>query len=282
MPSPGVVDAHVHFWDPRVLRYPWLDALPDLNRPFAPSDYATATRNVPIDKVVVVECNCAPEESDREVAYFERLMQIEPRLAGIVAFADLTDEREIACVLERLGASPKVKGVRQNIQGQPPGFCLQRTFVNGVQLAGRRGLTFDLCATHDQLAEVVTLVEQCPDTRFVLDHCGKPAIRTHQVDPWRTYIARLAASENVWCKLSGLLTEADLEHWREQDLAPYAVTVLEQFGADRLMYASDWPVLTLAGRYAEWHAFTEHVVASLSDAERQRVYRDNAAQVYEL
>ena len=95
-------------------------------------------------------------------------------------------------------------------------------------------------------------------------------------------LGRIAAHENVWCKLSGLLTEADPDHSREQDLAPYATTVLERFGADRVLYASDWPVLTLAGRYAEWHAFTEHVVASLSDAERQRVYRDNAAQVYEL
>lgn len=282
MPSHGVVDAHVHFWDPRVLRYPWLDALPDLNRPFAPSDYATAARAVPIEKVVVVECNCVPAESGREVAYFERLVQIEPRIAGIVAFADLTDEPELPCVLERLGASPRVKGIRQNIQGQPPGFCLQSAFVNGVRLAGHHSLTFDLCATHDQLSDVLALVEQCPDTRFVLDHCGKPAIRSRQLEPWCTHIGRLATHENVWCKLSGLLTEADPDRWREQDLAPYATTVLERFGADRLLYASDWPVLTLVGRYAEWHAFTERAFADLSDTERQRVYRDNATRVYGL
>src|SRR5207245_1300712 len=127
---------------------------------------------------------------------------------------------------DALSSSPRVKGTRHNIQGQPAGFCLQPAFVQGVQAVGGRGLTFDLCATHDQLRDVADLVRQCPDTRFVLDHCGKPAIRTRRLDPWRADVARLAAHDNVWCKLSGLLTEANPQDLRDDTLIPYTAWVV--------------------------------------------------------
>jgi L-fuconolactonase len=279
----AIVDTHVHFWDPRSLHYPWLAGVAALNRPFAPADYATATGQLPIEKVVVVEGNCAPAESAREAEYFGRLADAEPRIAGIVAFADLTTSPgELDRALDVLTASPKVKGIRHNIQGEPPGFCLQPAFVEGARAVGRRGLTFDLCVTHDQLGDVVDLVERCPDTRFVLDHCGKPNIRAQRLEPWSTSLGRLAAHDNVWCKLSGLLTEADPAHWREQDLVCYATRVLECFGTDRVMYGSDWPVLTLAGEYADWYRFTERFSHRWTDAERQRFYCDTAVRTYGL
>ena len=285
-PAPGltIVDAHVHFWDPRAeLHYPWLDALPALRRAFLPADYARDAAGVPVGAVVFVECNCLPDESRREVAFVEQLGDA-ARCAGIVAFADL------ACPAAALGreldalqsASARVRGVRQNIQGQPPGFALRPAFAEGVAAVGRRGLTFDLCATHDQLGEVLTLVERCPETRFVLDHCGKPAIRGRQFDPWAAHIARLAEHENVCCKLSGLLTEADAATRRDDDLRPYAEHVLERFGVARVMYGSDWPVLTLAGTYADWYGFTERLTAAWSAAERRAFYADNALRIYKL
>jgi L-fuconolactonase len=282
MERPAIVDTHVHFWDPRSLHYPWLTGVAALNRPFAPADYATAADPFPVEKIVVVECNCAATESALETEYFHQIADAEPRIAGIVAFADLTQPRELDRTLERLGASPKVKGVRHNIQGEPPGFCLQPAFVEGVRKVGRCGLTFDLCVTHDQLAGVVDLVEQCPDTRFVLDHCGKPDVRAQALEPWSTNIGRLAARDNVSCKLSGLLTEADLKHWREQDLTSYATRVLDCFGTERVMYGSDWPVLTLAGEYADWYGFTARFCQGWTDAERRRFYHDNAVRTYGL
>ncbi len=293
----GVVDAHVHFWDPAVLHYPWLAGTP-LDRAFLPPDYAATAgagageAGAPITKLVFVECNCRPEEARREVEFAQRLAEAEregegegeggPHIAAIIAFADLTDPPGLDRALNALCCSPLVRGARHNIQGQPAGFALQPVFVDGVQEVGRRGLTFDLCATHDQLREVAALVERCPDTQFVLDHCGKPPIRARQLEPWRACLARLAACENVCCKLSGLLTEAEPAHWRGEDLIPYATAAVECFGVERMLYGGDWPVLTLAGSYGDWYRFTERFTAGWSAADRNSFYAGNAARVYGL
>jgi len=274
-----MTDAHVHFWDPSALHYPWLDELPALRRAFGPDEYATAAADAPVERLVFVECNCVAEESAREVAFVERLAEREPRIAGIVAFADVAAHG--AAALDALPDSPLVKGVRQNIQGQPSGFCIRRTFVDGVREAARRGLAFDLCATHDQLGEVIELVRLCPDARFVLDHCGKPAIRDGAIATWARHLAMFAAHDNVCCKLSGLLTEASSPSTDEQ-LKPYAEQVIAAFGPSRVIYGSDWPVLTLAGTLADWYAFTRRVTATWSDAERSAFYEDNAVRVYGL
>jgi L-fuconolactonase len=277
-----IVDSHVHFWDPAELHYPWLEGLPSLERAFLPPEYRTATGGVPPAKIIFVECNCLPEEARTEVQFVERLVSGESCIAGIVAFADLADASERDRALEAVSSCPTVKGIRQNIQGQPAGFALQPAFVEGVRAVGRRGLSFDLCVTHDQLQEITDLVRRCSDTRFVLDHCGKPAIRDRRLEPWRADIARLAAQENVCCKLSGLFTEAEPERWREEDLIPYAAWVVESFGTERVLYGSDWPVLTLAGRYCDWYGFTERFTAGWTAAERRRFYGDNAIRVYGL
>jgi L-fuconolactonase len=307
------VDAHVHFWDPTVLQYPWLEGLPSLERPFLPSAYAGATAGIALDAMIVVEANCRPDQTLREVELFERIAgnqrgqtplkflrnstgsdpvefcdetliqrSLTPLISGIVAFVSLTAPAELDETLDALVARPLVKGARHNIQGEAPGFCTQPSFVDGVRKVGALGLTFDLCATHDQLPDVVQLVRACRDTRFVLDHCGKPAIRDGLLEQWSTHIASLAESANVWCKLSGLLTEASHGDWREADLVPYASHVVEHFGTDRVMYGSDWPVLTLAGAYADWFRFTESFTAAWSDGERRGFYRDNAMNVYRI
>jgi L-fuconolactonase len=282
----NVVDAHVHFWDPAQLHYPWLDAVPSLDRAFLPPDYAAATEPISIDRIVFVEANCRATEARREVEFVERLAQREPRVAAIVAFVDLAQGlggrgSGLGYTLDALASSPRVKGVRQNIQGQAGGFCRTRAFVDGVREVGRRNLVFDLCATHDQLGEVADLVHDCPETRFVLDHCGKPAIRERSVQPWSERIARLAAHDNVCCKVSGLLTEAAAA-WCPEDLLPYAARVVECFGPERVLYGSDWPVLTLAGDYGTWYGFTERFTSGWSPTDRSRFYGDNAARVYGL
>jgi len=280
--TPGIVDAHVHFWDPSWLRYPWLEGLPPLDRPALPADYARATTGIAVDAMFLVEANCLPRQTLDEAAFFESIAAADPRVAGIVAFASLTAPQELDRTLDALAAISLVKGVRHNIQREAPGFCTQPSFVEGVRTVGARGLTFDLCATHDQLREVLELVRQCPDTRFILDHCGKPAIRDRLFESWRRDIADLAECANVWCKLSGLVTEASPGEWREADLVPYASHVVEQFGTERVMYGSDWPVVTLAAGYADWFEFTKWLTAGWSDAERRGFYRDNAMRAYRV
>jgi L-fuconolactonase len=278
-----VVDAHVHFWDPSELEYPWLEALPSLRRAFLPRDYAAATGDVH-GTVVFVEANCRPEDARREVRFVERLAQRAggPRIGGIIAYADLTDRETLNQALDALAGSPLVKGVRHNIQGQPAGFALQPAFVAGVREVGHRGLTFDLCVTHDQLDEVGDLVGRCPDTHFVLDHGAKPPIRARRLEPWQEGLARLGAHEHVCCKLSGLLTEAGPGGRGDAQLLPYAAAVVACFGTERVMYGSDWPVLTLAGRYRDWYDFTARFTAEWTAAERNDFYAENAVRVYGL
>jgi L-fuconolactonase len=278
----AVVDSHVHFWDPGALEYPWLSELPSLRRPFGPAEFASAAAGVPLEGVVFVECNCAPEQSLGEVEAVGRLAEEDPRILGIVAFADLAAPEPLGPRLDRLQGQPLVRGIRHNIQGTEPGFCLRPAFVEGVREAGRRGLTFDLCATHDQLADVVELCRLCPETRLVLDHCGKPGIREHLLDPWRARMRELAELPHLWCKLSGLLTEADHAAWAEEELVPYADHVAETFGPERLMYGGDWPVVTLAGTYREWYQFTRRFTGGWSAAERAAFYGGNALRCYDL
>jgi L-fuconolactonase len=255
--------------------------VPALDRPLGPAEYGGASGWRADDRVVFVEANCRRSDNVREATRIARLASAEPRIAGIVAYADLTDRTTLPASLDALQHTPRVCGIRHNIQGEPPGFCVSHAFVDGVREVGRRGLTFDVCATHDQLDDIVTLARRCPDTRLVLDHCGKPAIAAGSVEPWRTRIAALAGCANVLCKVSGLMTEAGAD-WTEADLVPYAEHVVECFGDERVMYGSDWPVLTLAGTLADWHGFTRRFTAGWTEAARRRFEHDNAAGFYGL
>jgi L-fuconolactonase len=277
-----VVDAHVHFWDPTLLRYPWLEQEPTLQRTFLPADFEPL-RAGDVDAVVFVQADCAPEQSLGEVAWVEALASAEPRIVGIVAYVDmLAGAEQIASALDRLEQSTMVVGVRHNIQGHAPGFAAEPEFARGVRQVGARGLAFDLCITGGQVAEVVTLVERCPDVRFVLDHCGKPAIRDDAFTSWAAPLERLASHEHVSCKLSGLLTEAREDQRDAPSLRRYADHAVQCFGAARMMYGSDWPVSTLGGGAERWRGVTDELTASWSADERRAFYANNALQFYGL
>ena len=276
-----VIDAHVHFWDPLALDYPWLAGEASLGRAFTPENFGPLqTHNV--DAVVFVEANCATGQALREVEWVERLADAEPRIAGIVAFVDLLDESRRDEVLARLADSPRVVGVRHNIQHQPAGFALQPAFVRGVQAVSETGRPFDLCITADQLPEVIALVERCGETTFVLDHCGKPAIRDDALESWAGQIERLAAHERVSCKISGLLTEARDDQRDAGSLAPWVEHVHGCFGGARLLYGSDWPVSTLGGGAERWRGIVDAITQSWADAERRALFSENAMRVYGL
>jgi L-fuconolactonase len=279
MERPLVIDAHVHFWDPALLSYPWLDAVPALAGPHLPADYAPLADGS-VDGVVFVEANCAAGESIAEVAFVDRLAAQEPRILATVAYVDLLDETGRVVALAELASSGRVVGVRQNIQDRPASICRDGAFVRGIQELGGLGLTFDLCARASQLAEVAELVRRCPGTQFVLDHCGKPAIRDEAFAPWAADLARVAAHAHVCCKLSGLLAEARPEQRTEDVLRPWVEHVLAAFGVGRLMYGSDWPVVDAAGGVAAWRALTDRFVASWSAGDRRRFYADNALRFY--
>jgi L-fuconolactonase len=274
-----VVDAHVHFWDPSIIDYPWLVEAPELLRPFFPSDFDAFASGA---AAVFVEANCAPSQSVREVEWVERLAEVEPRIVGIVAYVDLLDEANREAALDRLARSSRIVAVRHNIQGHASGFALQPAFLRGVRAVGERGLPFELCVTGAQVGEAAELVAASPETRFVLDHCGKPAIRDDGFAAWAREFEQLASHEGVVCKLSGLLTESRPDQRRADVLRQYTDHVVNCFGPARMIYGSDWPVCTLGGGAELWRAITDELTIAWSSAERQAFYADNAIELYGL
>lgn len=276
-----VVDAHVHFWTPSVLRYAWLGQVPALRRAFLPSHLASLSSGE-TNALIFIEANCDAAMCEQEVAFVETLALAEPRIAGIVAYADMLATEGLHVHLARLRRSPRVVGVRHNIQGNVPGYCTQPLFVRGVEQVGEIGLTFDLCVTPDQLHEAFELVRQCPRTKFILDHCGKPAIKRDAFPEWGDKLSQLAAQPNVSCKLSGLFTEVRPEQQHHDVLLPYAAHALACFGDERLMYGSDWPVVTLAAGEPAWRTFCNEFTRDWTAAARQRFFADNAVRTYQL
>ena len=282
MLSFGVVDTHVHLWDIANIRYPWLADIPLLNRNYLPTDYMEAHGEVPVDKMVFLECDAAPGQEVAEARWVASLVQQEPRLAGIVPSAPLENGEAAADILDQLAQVPQVKGVRRLIQGRPIEFCLQPGFIEGVRLLERYDFSFDICITHSQLANATEMVRQCPNVRFILDHIGKPDIGARLLEPWKTELRELSQMPNVYCKVSGMVTEAANASWTREDLKPYIDHVIESFGPDRVVFGGDWPVVLRAARYTEWVEALEWAVSGASRTELKKLFRDNAIAFYRL
>ena len=283
MPNFPIVDTHVHLWDPQHLRYRWLDGNEKLNRKHLVADYRRACGAVEVAKIVFVQCDCGPEQALAEAGWVSGLAKEEPRIRGIVARATLEQGDAVSSHLEKLAALPLVKGVRRLIQGETdPEFPVQPKFVRGVQLLHAHGFSFDLCLKHPQLANTIKLVRQCPDVRFVLDHIGKPDIEAGQLDPWRAELRELARMENVSCKISGMVTEADHANWKPAELRPFIDHVIACFGFERVMFGSDWPVSTLATDYPRWVATVDEALRGCSADEMRRFFVSNAEAFYRV
>ena len=284
MPDFPIVDSHLHLWDPHVFRLSWLDGNDLLNRRYDLADYARQTEGVASGATVYVQTDVETPYALLEAKVVAELAREEPRLQGIVAWAPLEyGEQARAFLLELLKTGPHLKGVRRILQSEPdPNFCLHPKFVRGVQMLAEYGLSFDLCIQHRQMQSIIALVRQCPHTAFILDHCGKPNIKDHELHPWSEQITELAAFPNVCCKLSGLVTEADLQNWTHEDLAPYVSHVLASFGEDRVLFGGDWPVVLQAASYTRWVETLDILTASLSPQTRRKLWADNARHFYRL
>jgi L-fuconolactonase len=279
----SIVDAHVHFWNPQRLDYPWLADVPALNRAFSPADFAAATRAANVGKMIFVESGGESSQSLNEADWVSRLAKSEPRLRGIVANAALEKGGLVRAELTGLARRPLVKGVRRLLQGERAAyFCLRPEFVAGVRLLAEFGFTFDVCIRPEQLRAVTELVRQVPEVQFLLDHLGKPAVRGRRLEPWATELQSLAALPNVSCKISGLTTEADLENWRPENLKPYFETALAAFGFDRVLFGGDWPVCTLATDYPRWVETVLQLTASAGVAGHKKLFQTNAEKMYRV
>ncbi len=284
MEEQTLVDAHVHLWNPQHFPMPWLDEAPTLNRPFGLADYPRQSAGSTIEALVYIEVGVAPAYALLEARWAVDQAAHDTRLQGIVAAAPVEfGERSRAYLAALQATSPLIKGVRRNLQDEPdPAFCLREDFVQGVRLLPTYGFSFDICIRHWQLSATIDLVRQCPDTQFILDHLGKPAIKAQVLDPWRNQLAQLAALPNVWCKISGLVTEADHQDWTPEELAPAISHALEVFGEDRVVFGGDWPVLLLAASHERWVQTLEGLTAHLSPTARRKLWNENARRFYRL
>jgi L-fuconolactonase len=273
------IDAHHHLWDLDRRPQPWLTgpALDPIARTFRLDELRPLLAAHRIDATVVVQSSSSLPET-REL--LDIAAASDGLVAGVVGWADLTDPA-LPEVLASLGG-PLV-GIRHQVQDEPDPQWLTRPEVHtGLRAVAAAGLVYDLLVTPVQLAAAVNTVRALPEVVFVLDHCAKPPVAAGGWEPWAGRISGLAALPNVSCKLSGLVTEADWDGWRPQDVLPYARHVLDVFGPERVMFGSDWPVATLAGGYTDVFALAEQAVAALDAGEREAVFGGTAARVYGL
>jgi L-fuconolactonase len=282
-PPFSIVDAHVHFWNPQRLNYPWLATVPALDRAFLPEDYSAATKAANIGKMIFVECGCVDSQSLDEVNWISELAARETRLKGIVAQASVELGARVTGELTTLAKKQLVKGVRRNLQGEAAAdFCLRPNFITGVHALAEFGFTFDLCIVHHQLPAVIELVRRCPEVFFVLDHCAKPAIRDRQLDPWRQHLRDLAALPNVACKISGLVTEADPLRRGAEHLQPCVAHALDCFGFDRALFGGDWPVCQLATPFINWLGALNAILDGEAEANLTKLFQTNAERIYRV
>ncbi len=273
------IDSHHHFWKYSASEYGWIDDnMARIRRDFLPADLEKEIRAAGIDGVVSVQARETVEESDALLGFADRRAFIK----GVVGWVPLIDPA-VGDELDRLRANPKFRGVRHVLQGEPDDrYMLREDFDRGVGMLAGRNLVYDILIFERHLPQTLQLVDRHPNQVFVLDHIAKPRIRDNMLSPWQSRIVELAHRPNVYCKVSGMVTEADYKTWTPQQLKPYFDTVISAFGPKRVMFGSDWPVCLVACEYGRWAELVRGWVAELSADEQQRVMGDTAIEAYGL
>lgn len=278
-----IIDAHQHFWDPACADYPWMAPaeLAPIRRAFAPTDLAPLLKANGIDATILVQCRSSLDET----AEFLQLAAATSFVAGVVGWVDLTDEM-IGDELDRLRAGPggnKLVGIRHQVHDESdPDWLLREDVRRGLAQLFARDLGYDLLVRTRELPAAIATARAFPRGRFVLDHAAKPPIAAGFSQAWADRIAALAACGNVWCKISGLATEAEWADWDAERLLPYVEHVATCFGEDRLIFGSDWPVCLLAGEYGAIKGALEDCLATLGPAARDKAFGVNAKRAYRL
>jgi predicted TIM-barrel fold metal-dependent hydrolase len=283
MPAFPIIDSHVHLYDVEKFSYGWLKGVPKIARTYLLEDFDKARGPVDVEKLVFAEVAVDPGLHLKEAAFIQGLADGDPRLAGIVAHAPMEKGKAVEADLVALKQNKALRGIRRLIETErDPSFCLEPGFIEAVNLLPKYDLTFDICVKHTGMAYAVELAKRCPDVSFVLDHIGKPDIKHGLRAPWWRQIVEIANLPNVVCKVSGVITEADHQHWTPDQVKPYVAHVIESFGFDRVMYGSDWTVSELTHPYPKWVEILDEVVAEASEAEQRKLYRDTVTRIYRL
>jgi L-fuconolactonase len=273
------IDAHHHLWRYTPQEYGWIDEeMKALRRDFLPADLTEAMASAGIDGTVAVQARQTLEET----RWLLDLAENNDAIRAVVGWAPIAGEEFPAC-MEEFDGRAKLKGLRHVIQGEKDEhYILREDFNSGIRTMLGSGLVYDILIYERHLEDTIHFVDEHPNQIFVLDHVAKPLIAGGVMEPWATRMRELGKRENVWCKVSGMVTEAKWDAWSPETLKPYLDVAVEAFGPARLMAGSDWPVCLVASGYAQWWGLLEEYFAGFSETEKAAVFGGNAVEVYGL
>ncbi len=282
----SIIDTHQHLWDLMKFELPWLGDYGPLRHSYSLADYRKAAEGTNIVKSIYMEVDVAPAQREAEADYvIDLCKQADNRVAGaIVGWHG--DRQQFAAYVRKLKSSGVVKGIRTALRGRAgeKAFELDRDFVAGVRLLGDNNMTFDINVPPDQLSRAAALVDLVPETRYILDHCGNADVRSKpsDVERWKRGIAEVARRKGIVCKISGFISNSKGHKPTPEEIAAVVNHIYENFGPDRVMFAGDWPVCTLAMPLAEWVATLKQIVADRPAADQKKLFHDNAVEFYRV
>ena len=272
------IDSHQHFWNYDPIVYAWIDeSIASLQRDFLPKDLKPILDANKIDGCIAVQA----DQSEAETEFLLKCSEENSFVKAVVGWVDLCADN----VEERLAhfaENKKLTGVRHVVQEEPDDFMLREDFQFGISKLENFGLVYDILVYPTQLRASIVLANKFPQQAFILDHIAKPYIKDGKIDQWKKEIEELAKAPNVYCKISGMVTEADFKNWRKEDFTRYLDVVFNAFGIDRIAYGSDWPVSTLAAEYSEQLNIVEDYIADFSEEDKAKVMGGNAIKFYNL
>ncbi|MEM9671814.1 MAG: amidohydrolase family protein [Cyclobacteriaceae bacterium] len=276
-----IVDTHVHFWELDRLEYPWLENKESpLSRDFTVSDYQQATQGHSVEKIVFVESGRVPQQYQDEVEWVQQLAEEHKWIGGIVAYFPVDKGQSVQAELEKLASYPLVRGIRSMSKMREQMESAQ--YQAGLKLLADHDLSLDIHINASAAIDFLPLIDQHPNLVFVLNHLGLPDVKNGELAAWKNGMRQLAERPNVYCKLSGLLTRCHPEQMKSTHLKPYIHTPMEHFGTDRVMFGSDWPVLTRADSFSRWMQVLDETLTGLNHSELTAIFAGNAKKVYRL
>ena len=273
------IDAHQHFWQFDPVRDSWIDgSMPEIQRDFLPEDLEPILKKNNFDGCVVVQSDQSEAENEFQLKNAGKNSMIK----GVVGWVDLCSPK-VEERLEYYSSFKLMKGFRHVLQGEPDAaFMLQKSFMNGISKLRKFGFTYDLLIFPKHLQNAKNLVSAFPDQLFIIDHIAKPDIKNQNIEDWKKDIKAIAELENLSCKVSGMVTEADWKNWKIVDFTPYLEVVFEVFGAKRVMFGSDWPVCNVAGGYEKVLSIVQNYTSTLTQNEQELFWGGNAVRFYNL
>jgi len=273
-----IIDSHVHFWNYDRVRDSWItEDMNVIRRDFLPEDIAHILARNEVSGCIAVQA----DQSETETQFLLNLTDKNNFIKGVVGWADLKNQ-EIERQLEDYSGIKKLKGFRHISEGETEGFLVQRAFINGVKALHQYGFTYDILIKQHQLSEAIDLVDKVPGQPFVLDHCGKPDIKGNNILGWAENIKVIAQNPDVYCKLSGLLTQCHWQNWGEKEIFNCLDIIFDNFSERRVLFGSDWPVMLLSGSYTQWLDLIKKYTSDFPEKHKENIFGGNASRFYNL